>query len=523
MEGSRYITDTNMDEEPESEHDYDFDEKIPEDFGGMFGYDDEKFRESKEEKIPFISHPEIFDSGYPRDCFPSSVSEDFICGICHEVARNPFNLSCSHLFCENCLTRMIKSGQKSACPICRIVFNSNLQYSSYSIKIISSLPIRCPHHEKGCSWTGTIGFQESVLMNHLKNVCEWGGFEKCKKCDAQIRKDEIQNHDLVCRESEGKCEFCDFRGPNKAVFVHKAIGKYSQEPCASTQHCNMHQCDVLIPKNDLQKHLKTQCNKLLRICYGCEKQHYMPKWMLKDHIKEKQNDPEWMKRWINGTTGSVKDGDLRYLGIESATYDFESGRTVSLICEVVKVARTGDVGSVMTRCIPGGIQMVNYDIYTGPPPHTMNRRSNKIISDLALDCLNHHECSYKLTGNRYIEQPFYNCKTCSGGPNTGVCAVCAVDCHFGHDLQPSQSSERNFCDCSTGDIKLVGIKQCRAASHVRVNPKIDRKSSDCSELYVYMIIRGNLTVNVNISFRAKKKNKKKRHIEEEFDEVELDR
>jgi hypothetical protein len=466
-------------------------------------------------------------SGYPRDCF-ESVPEDFICGICREIVRNPPNLPCPHLFCQNCLQKMMNSSEKrTECPICRAEFSAgNLSPSSYSIKMISSLPIKCPNHGKGCKWTGTIGLQESILNNHLRNSCLWGGYENCKACGMQFRKDEEKEHLQICPEAERKCEFCDFRGLSKHVFVHKAIGEYSNRPCASMQHCQMNECKTLIPMAGLEHHLKFQCDKVLGICYGCEKQHFMPKHQLLSHIQEHKNDIGWTERWVEETQRPAQIGDLRYLGYETATYNFETGRTVSLICRIVEIVQgpshSGPI-SCITECIPGGIRITNSDIYTGPPLAVFLRNySYKIVSDIALDCLTHHECSHKVIGERkYINQPFYQCRTCCKNPNTGVCAVCAIDCHFGHDLQLSQVSEKSFCDCGDGNMPLVGIKHCKAASRAQIkNIQSDQKSLELSDVSISINIRGNLKIEINISFPNEKRKNPVIH-RDEFD-IELD-
>lgn len=447
----------------------------------------------------------IFDtSGYPKDCF-SDISEDLICGICREVVRNPLNLPCPHLFCENCLKMHCASGAGKKCPICRIMIPvDKLPISSYSAKIVSALPIRCPYHNKGCKWTGTIGLGESILMKHLRDSCEWGGYEYCKACGLGMWKTDTADHINICREKESKCNFCDFRGPNKAIFVHKAIGEYSQKVCESMQLCSMLECKTLVPIGKLENHLKSKCDKFMGICYGCEKQHYMPHWKLQLHIAEHQDNSEWFKHWIEEISRPAQVDDLRYLGYEHTTYDFSENRAVSLICKIVHISdqKNDEFPTIVTECIPGNIRVLNNDIYTGSPPSILNRKPHSQISEEALDCLKHHECSFRMMGDHYLDQPFYKCRTCPSASNAGVCAICVVDCHFGHEVEIVKSNG-NFCDCATSSIKLVGIKHCQAASVIHVTPfPAENKNSD-SEVEVFMAIRGNLEVDVRVVSRDK--------------------
>lgn len=62
-------------------------------------------------------------------------------------------------------------------------------------------------------------------------------------------------------------------------------------------------------------------------------------------------------------------------------------------------------------------------------------------------------CTYKSTGRAYVTQHWYNCYTCNMMESEGVCSVCAINCHRGHDLAYSKKGSF-FCDC--------GEKKCGA-------------------------------------------------------------
>ena len=55
---------------------------------------------------------------------PEDLREEFICGVCLDVLRNPVVLSCAHRFCWHCAASSCVSSSKCddwACPICRKV------------------------------------------------------------------------------------------------------------------------------------------------------------------------------------------------------------------------------------------------------------------------------------------------------------------------------------------------------------------------------------------------------------------
>ena len=48
----------------------------------------------------------------------------------------------------------------------------------------------------------------------------------------------------------------------------------------------------------------------------------------------------------------------------------------------------------------------------------------------------------------YSEQIWYYCKTCFKEQAKGVCAICALHCHHGHDLRFG-GENRFYCDCNS--------------------------------------------------------------------------
>ncbi|KAK6730108.1 hypothetical protein RB195_006895 [Necator americanus] len=111
-------------------------------------------------------------------------------------------------------------------------------------------------------------------------------------------------------------------------------------------------------------------------------------------------------------------------------------------------------------------------------------------------------CTYAATRKEFVHQHWYNCHTCKMTDNKGVCSVCAVNCHRGHDLSYSKQGSF-FCDCGAGGCAALNATtyRCSAMSAARgriapgVHTTIDNgvaqpvsfsvsldPNADCSEL-----------------------------------------
>ncbi|EYC04737.1 hypothetical protein Y032_0086g1963 [Ancylostoma ceylanicum] len=77
-------------------------------------------------------------------------------------------------------------------------------------------------------------------------------------------------------------------------------------------------------------------------------------------------------------------------------------------------------------------------------------------------------CTYAATEKEFVHQHWYNCHTCKMTDNKGVCSVCAVNCHRGHDLSYSKQGSF-FCDCGAGGCAALktATYRCSAMSAAR--------------------------------------------------------
>ncbi|KAK6106256.1 E3 ubiquitin-protein ligase UBR4 family protein [Brugia pahangi] len=114
-----------------------------------------------------------------------------------------------------------------------------------------------------------------------------------------------------------------------------------------------------------------------------------------------------------------------------------------------------------TLCPPSVIRDDSDDLFTVfTPKHIIKKTTSSRSRALPL-------CTFASTAKQFIQQHWYNCYTCGMVEGEGVCSVCAVNCHRGHDLSYSKFGSF-FCDC--------GAKGCVALKSTS-HPKPQRVSN----------------------------------------------
>ena len=397
--------------------------------------------------------------GFPQSCFIDPIEDYLICGICLDVVRNPQNLECPHLFCEKCISQL----RDLICPTCRTSIEE-LSTLHFINQLVWNKNIRCPHHDEGCTWTGTIGIQERNLKEHLK-LCSWGGFKKCEMCSVYICKSEEKDHKTTCIEEEDECECCGEKMKRKMLTIHRDIGVLSGKWCENTSKCRFG-CSKYIRNDEVEKHEDTECEGRFSICYACEKVHTIPFYKLLNHIsneiKTTQQAQKYMER-VNGyPTGRV--GSLVDV-LFPPTGQWKVAELLA-IRDIAEEEKFNETREVQLRLLDTDTTFWIY-YYSIKKLGTHTSKDLIIpytpkIKNTILDCLKRFECTISVVPeNNYELQPFYSCSTCSGytynhdsGGIVGCCAVCAVSCHQGHTLVLNHvSRSKCYCDCGIGDMK----------------------------------------------------------------------
>jgi len=147
--------------------------------------------------------------------------DTFLCTICHFVPHPDIAfelIQCGHIFCEECLNRLIKAGQ--ACPNCKRTIGSS--YRSLKIgnivayRILMGLAVKCPNQ---CSWSGALSYLDRHLANCVKvpvsnygslypqskgAVCTMNNSKSCSKCSAKCTEDS----ERVLKNMQSEHTFC---------------------------------------------------------------------------------------------------------------------------------------------------------------------------------------------------------------------------------------------------------------------------------------------------------------------------
>lgn len=92
-------------------------------------------------------------------------------------------------------------------------------------------------------------------------------------------------------------------------------------------------------------------------------------------------------------------------------------------------------------------------------PDKSQHNSKKLIPSS-----NEPKCTYEVTKTKFVEQPFFRCRTCFTGANDGVCSSCVETCHKGHHTYLAGKFSA-YCDC--------GLKSCKSQCEIGIKCTYD--------------------------------------------------
>lgn len=157
--------------------------------------------------------------GLDKDLFKGKVGEEFICGLCDQVLLNPVTAGCSHIYCQTCVKRKLRSlVSKSLCPSCSAKLTSDTQDTSIEFKLkLLNLTLRCSHK------CGT-KFALADLPDHME-VCPNAPVEcefKGKGCSKTIKRCDLKKHIEECDFRSVECEACGHVTLYRELFTHQS-------------------------------------------------------------------------------------------------------------------------------------------------------------------------------------------------------------------------------------------------------------------------------------------------------------
>lgn len=134
--------------------------------------------------------------GYDLNLFAITPDCKFLCSVCHGVLRRPTRLSCSHIFCKNCILKWL--ARQNTCPCCRKeVQRKNMVYVNKLRRTIGHLRVKCKNAEAGCLVT--------CPLAHRKRHQDSCPFElmACPNegCYARVFRGALAEHQQHCQQS----------------------------------------------------------------------------------------------------------------------------------------------------------------------------------------------------------------------------------------------------------------------------------------------------------------------------------
>jgi hypothetical protein len=180
--------------------------------------------------IGLVFEPE---EGYPRALAvnDSSIPEEFLCPVCHDICKAPVATNCHHIFCKSCIT--VALSRMRVCPCCReSVTEGELPSLSENNPVLNRMygriQMKCMLHTEGCTWTGNI-----VDMNAHMNGCRHNVdaiLRRAEVAEAKVQALEAQNE---AQRREAAIEIANYR--QSIDTTHRNMDGYRFEDASSMQ------------------------------------------------------------------------------------------------------------------------------------------------------------------------------------------------------------------------------------------------------------------------------------------------
>ena len=213
--------------------------------------------------------------------FVGGVSEDFLCGLCNYVARQPHVTSCcGETICKVCITPVQED--KKPCPSCKTMGFTTWLNIKYERRILA-LEVHCTLKDRGCKWTGKLESLEAHF-DIITGDCKYVDVQCTNKCDFSVQKCNIPTHLAnFCPKREFTCQYCNFKATYEVVTNdHWPQCSFCPVPCPNAceipaiergdleahilqVECDFSHagCDTKLPRQDLERHMEESTQKHL--------------------------------------------------------------------------------------------------------------------------------------------------------------------------------------------------------------------------------------------------------------------
>ena len=214
--------------------------------------------------------------GYPLELFLEEPSELYICGICHDILKEPKQCLQGHAYCNDCIhTHM---AQSRSCPMCACPLGDATLARCLALRdLLGRMQIKCPMtlqvqpqyrtgpietQEASCTWTGILDTVEDHVIAH----CPCTEFS-CPNdgCDRLIQRRHLPLHYDNCIYQLVKCPHCmeilkrmKFQRHGEICPMkprtYRSYGRFERY----TLCCPLG-CHASMPRKESELHFRTNC------------------------------------------------------------------------------------------------------------------------------------------------------------------------------------------------------------------------------------------------------------------------
>ena len=135
-----------------------------------------------------------------------AVPDDLICSICMALPVDPILTPGDYMFCRSCIHTSLM--RKEECPVtrshcCALCIQSP---EGFVRRLWSSVQVKCGHHGKGCTWTGSVADYPAHLemCTATSNHPNPDHLEKCTETSDQVRTKDLTSELRRAKEAHSK-------------------------------------------------------------------------------------------------------------------------------------------------------------------------------------------------------------------------------------------------------------------------------------------------------------------------------
>ncbi|KAL9953814.1 hypothetical protein ACROYT_G041280 [Oculina patagonica] len=209
--------------------------------------------------------------------FVDRLDERLACPICKNIFIEPWQTSCGHRFCRNCLDPLLRP-TCLRCPLDGEIISQDGSFRDRCCeREVLDLKCSCRYKKRSCDWNGELRY----LKTH-EDSCQFGDVQ-CLPCDQTVERRHVEQHRTNdCINRAIKCTYCGKEVPQTYMKDHLEVCLKFPIDCILC--CGQE----AIPRDMMEEHVTTECPKAEVLCpftlHGCDFKGKRD--ALDQHIKE---------------------------------------------------------------------------------------------------------------------------------------------------------------------------------------------------------------------------------------------